>query len=90
MSFPTSVNDQITDTVSQSALMTTGTATATAQDLLSQGTAHAFGVLFEAASAQQQASQTLADAALSKALSFITIKMPGAPVGGQNGKTDAK
>lgn len=86
MSFPTSVNDQITDTVSQSALMTSGTAPSTAQDLLNQGMVHALGTLFEGACAQQQATQILADAALSKALSFFPLKMPGAPDGDQNAK----
>ncbi len=65
MALPTSVNGQITDAVTQSALMSLGTAPATALGAQQQVWAHAMGIGFENAAARQQAGQTLAEAFLS-------------------------
>ena len=55
MSFPTAVNDQITDAVTQSNVKVVGEAPAMALGTIYQTMAHSTGILFEnAVSAQQQ------------------------------------
>ncbi|WP_305968793.1 MULTISPECIES: RebB family R body protein [unclassified Mameliella] len=61
-------NSQVTDTVSQTALMTLGTAGSVAQALMAQGFVAALASSTQAAAAQQEATQVLADAALAAAL----------------------
>ena len=65
---PNMANSQVTDTVSQTTLMTLGTAGSVAQALLSQGLVAALATSTQAAAAQQEATQVLADAALAAAL----------------------
>jgi hypothetical protein len=55
MAFPTSVNDQITDSITQTNVKVLGDAPATAMGSLYQGTAHALAnAAINAANAQQQ------------------------------------
>ncbi|HFL2032464.1 TPA: RebB family R body protein [Pseudomonas aeruginosa] len=61
MSFPTAVNDQITDAVTQSNVKVVGEAPAMALGTIYQTMAHSTGILFEnAVSAQQQNALALA------------------------------
>ncbi|MDR1648380.1 MAG: RebB family R body protein [Zoogloeaceae bacterium] len=63
MAFPTSVNDQVTDAVTQSNVKVIGEAPAMAMGSLYQAMAHSTGVLFENAVAAQQQQNTLSQAA---------------------------
>jgi hypothetical protein len=63
MAFPTSVNDQVTDAVTQSNVKVIGEAPAMALGSLYQAMAHSTGVLFENAVAAQQQQNTLSQAA---------------------------
>ncbi len=63
MAFPTSVNNQITDAVTQSNVKVVGEAPAMAMGSLYQTMAHSTGILFENATASQQQQNTLAQAA---------------------------
>lgn len=64
MTWPTPINDQITDAVTQSSLMAIGTAPTQALAAQQQVWAHAMGLGFENAVARQQAGQVLAEAFL--------------------------
>ena len=79
---PNMANSQVTDTVSQTTLMTLGTAGSVAQALLSQGLVAALATSTQAAAAQQEATQVLADAALAAALKRMGLA-PGS--GGTHG-----
>lgn len=68
MAYPTPVNGQITDTVSQSTLMSVGTAGSVARSVITQGFAAAMAASGQNSTAQQEATQILADAALTAAL----------------------
>ena len=63
MSFPTSVNNQITDAVTQSNVKVVGEAPAMAMGAVYQTMAHSTGILFENAVSAQQQQNTLAQAA---------------------------
>jgi hypothetical protein len=63
MSFPTAVNDQITDAVTQSNVKVLGEAPAMAMGTLFQTMAHSTGILFENSISAQQQQNTLAQAA---------------------------
>ncbi len=63
MAFPTSVNDQVTDAVTQSNVKVIGEAPAMAMGSIYQTMAHSTGILFENAIASQQQQNTLAQAA---------------------------
>jgi len=63
MAFPTAVNDQITDAVTQSNVKAIGESPAYAMGTLYQTMAHSTGILFENAVAAQQQMNTLAQAA---------------------------
>ncbi len=63
MAFPTSVNDQVTDAVTQSNVKVVGEAPAMALGTIYQTMAHSTGILFENAVAAQQQQNTLAIAA---------------------------
>ncbi|XTQ95414.1 RebB family R body protein [Xanthomonas sacchari] len=70
MAFPTAVNDQITDAVTQSNVKVIGEAPAFAMASIYQSMAHSTGILFEnAVSAQQQ--NTLAQAAANQGVMQI-------------------
>ncbi|MGQ5522753.1 RebB family R body protein [Chitinimonas sp. PSY-7] len=63
MAFPTSVNNQITDAVTQSNVKVLGEAPAMAMGSIYQTMAHSTGILFENAVSAQQQQNTLAQAA---------------------------
>ncbi|MCS3745504.1 hypothetical protein FHY18_001034 [Xanthomonas arboricola] len=63
MAIPTTVNDQITDAVTQSNVKVVGEAPAIALGSVYQTMAHSSGILFQNAVAAQQQQNTLAQAA---------------------------
>jgi len=63
MAFPTAVNDQITDAVTQANVKVSGDAPAMAMGAIYQSLAHATGILFENAVSAQQNAAMLAQAA---------------------------
>ncbi|AWV08577.1 RebB family R body protein [Marilutibacter maris] len=63
MAFPTAVNDQITDAVTQSNVKVVGEAPAIAMSSIYQTMAHSTGILFENAVSAQQQQNTLSQAA---------------------------
>uniref|UniRef100_UPI003892B133 RebB family R body protein n=1 Tax=Pseudomonas aeruginosa TaxID=287 RepID=UPI003892B133 len=63
MSFPTAVNDQITDAVPQSHVKVVGEAPAMALGTIYQNMAHSTGILFENAVSAPQQQNALALAA---------------------------
>jgi hypothetical protein len=63
MTFPTSVNNQITDAVTQSNVKVVGEAPAMAMGSIYQTMAHSTGILFQNAVSAQQQQNTLAQAA---------------------------
>jgi hypothetical protein len=71
MAFPTAVNDQITDAVTQSNVKVIGEAPAFAMGALYQSLAHSTGILFENAVAAQQQQNTLAQAATTQGIMQI-------------------
>ncbi|MCI2243335.1 RebB family R body protein [Xanthomonas sp. PPL568] len=62
MAFPTAVNDQITDAVTQSNVKVVGEAPALAMASIYQSMAHSTGILFGNAVSAQQQQNTLAQA----------------------------
>ncbi|TKC86032.1 R body protein RebB-like protein [Trinickia terrae] len=71
MTFPTSVNDQITDAVTQSNVKVLGEAPAMAMGTIYQTMAHSTGILFENAVSAQQQQNTLAQAAANQGVMQI-------------------
>lgn len=71
MAFPTSVNDQITDAVTQSNVKVVGEAPAMAMGTIYQSMAHSTGILFENAVAAQQQQNTLTQAATNQGVMQI-------------------
>ncbi|KOR46530.1 R body protein RebB-like protein [Xanthomonas oryzae] len=63
MAFPTAVNPQITDAVTQTNVKVIGEAPAVAMGSIYQSLAHSSGILFQNAVAAQQQQTTLAQAA---------------------------
>ena len=63
MSFPTTVNDQITDAVTQANVKVLAEAPAMAMGSMFQTMAHSTGILFQNAVSAQQQQNTLAQAA---------------------------
>ncbi|MFC6841696.1 RebB family R body protein [Xanthomonas theicola] len=63
MAFPTAVNNQITDAVTQSNVKVIGEAPAFAMGSIYQSLAHSSGILYQNAVASQQQQNTLAQAA---------------------------
>ncbi len=68
MAFPTSVNDQITDAVTQANVKVVGEAPAVAMGTLYQALANSTGILYQNAVAAQQQQNTLAIAAMSRGI----------------------
>ena len=62
MAFPTAVNDQITDAVTQSNVKVIGEAPAFAMGSMFQAAAHSTGILFENAVGAQQQQNSLSQA----------------------------
>jgi hypothetical protein len=93
MAFPTAVNDQTTDAVTQSNVKVIGEAPAMALGSLYQAMAHSTGILFENAVSSQQQQNTLAQAAANMGVmqiySLDTITGAGAAEkAGQSGVAD--
>jgi len=72
MAFPTSVNDQITDSVTQSNVETLGDAPAVAMGSLYQITAQSLSTAFENAVANQQQTAILAQATTTSLVKSLT------------------
>ncbi|NML32804.1 RebB family R body protein [Paraburkholderia antibiotica] len=71
MAFPTSVNDQVTDAVTQSNVKVVGEAPAMAMGSLYQTMAHSTGILFENSVSAQQQQNTLTQAATNQGVMQI-------------------
>lgn len=71
MTFPTSVNNQITDAVTQSNVKVLAEAPAMAMGSIYQTMAHSTGILFENAVSAQQQQNTLAQAAANQGVMQI-------------------
>jgi hypothetical protein len=71
MAYPTSVNNQITDAVTQSNVKVIGEAPAMALGSIYQTMAHSTGILFENAVAAQQQQNTLSQAAANQGVMQI-------------------
>ncbi|HEY2859201.1 MAG TPA: RebB family R body protein [Terracidiphilus sp.] len=71
MAFPTAVNDQITDSVTQSNVKVLGDAAATAVASLYQATAQAMSIAAHNATAAQQNAATLSQAVTAAAANAI-------------------
>ncbi len=79
MAFPTSVNDQITDAVTQANVKVLGEAPAMAMGALYQSTALAMSLAAQNATNQQQAGDALAQAVATRAVSFLLGGTPSKP-----------
>ncbi|HWA86412.1 MAG TPA: RebB family R body protein [Opitutus sp.] len=71
MAFPTAVNDQITDSVTQSNVKVLGDAPAIALGGLYQAAAHSLGIAMQNATAAQQQAVTLAQAATARSVALL-------------------
>lgn len=71
MAFPTAVNDQITDAVTQNAVQVLGAAPAMAMGAIYQALAQATGLLFQNAVAAQQLGATIAQAVAAQGVAHI-------------------
>ncbi|MBB1061516.1 RebB family R body protein [Marilutibacter spongiae] len=71
MAFPTAVNDQITDAVTQSNVKVVAESPAMAMGSIYQTMAHSTGILFENAVSSQQQQNTLAQAAANQGVMQI-------------------
>ncbi len=74
MAFPTAVNDQITDSVTQANVKVLGDAPAMAMGAVYQALAHSIGIMFENAVSAQQQSNQLAQAVTTKCVQALTGK----------------
>lgn len=71
MATPTSVNDQVTDAVTQSNVKVVGEAPAMALGTIYQSLAHSTGILFQNSVSQQQQQNTLSQAAANQGVMQI-------------------
>ena len=71
MAFPTSVNDQITDSVTQANLEVLGSASAVAMGNLFQATAQALGNAAHNATVAQQQTNVMAQAATTQGVALL-------------------
>ena len=71
MAFPTSVNDQITDSVSQSSVQVLGNASSVALTSLYQSMAHSLSLLFENSVHAQQQAAIVAQAATTQGVATL-------------------
>ena len=81
MAFPTAVNSQITDSISQSNVQVLGVASAVALGSLYQGTALALAAAANNASAAQQNMNVAAQAAATAGVAMLYARIGGAPDG---------
>jgi hypothetical protein len=76
MAYPTSVNDQITDSVTQSNVKVIGEAPAVALGSLYQSLAHAAGIAAQNLVTQQQSANTLALAIVTRCTNALLGSAP--------------
>jgi hypothetical protein len=90
MAYPTPVNDQITDAVTQSNVKVLGDAPAMAMGTIYQSLAHSTGILFENATSSQQQLGITAQAATNQGVIQIYSldTMAGAVATSKIGKSD--
>jgi hypothetical protein len=79
MAFPTSVNDQITDAITQANVKVLGDAPAQAMGSVFQAMAHSIGLVFENAASQQQQNFTLAQAVTTRCVQILLDDGAGPP-----------
>ncbi len=79
MAFPTAVNDQITDSVTQSNVKVLGEAPAMAMGSLYQATAQAIGLAAQNAVAAQQQAAVTAQAATTLGVTTLLGSAPAKP-----------
>lgn len=79
MAFPTAINDQITDAVTQANVKVLGEAPAMAMGALYQATAQALSLAAQNATNQQQAGDSLAQAVATRAAAFLLGGAPAKP-----------
>lgn len=85
MAFPTAVNDQITDAVTQGNVKVIAESPAAAMSTIYQAIAHSTGILFENAVAAQQQQNTLAQAAANQGvMQLFSVDTAAAGADGQN------
>lgn len=82
MAFPTSVNNQITDAVSQSNLQVLGDAPSVAIAIVYQSTALALSLAAQNATAAQQQANILAQAVTASCVSVLGNNQASVPVKG--------
>jgi len=83
MAYPTELNGQITDAVTQSHVLTVGGAPSLAVAQLFQGTAHALSLAAQNAVAGQQMAATLAQAVLASLVQDLSASAPRSVPPGQ-------
>lgn len=71
MAFPTSVNSQITDAVTQSNVKVLGDAPAMAMGTIYQTAAHSIGIAFENAVSNQQSANQIAQAVTTRCVESL-------------------
>jgi hypothetical protein len=71
MAMPTAVNDQITDSVTQSGVKVVGSAPAVALSALFQASAHSLGLAAQNATVAQQQLNVVADAVTAKCVQLL-------------------
>lgn len=71
MAFPTAINDQITDAVTQSNVKVLAEAPALAMGSLYQATAHSMGIAFENAVSNQQHAAVLSQAVTTQCVATL-------------------
>ena len=90
MAFPTAVNDQITDAITQSNIKVIGEAPAFAMGSIYQSMAHSTGILFQNAVSAQQQQNVLAQAAANQGVMQIYSMNTMAAAVGPLGEYDAE
>jgi len=90
MSFPTAVNDQITDSVTQANVKVLGDAPAMAMGAMYQSLAHSTGILYENATSAQQQLAISAQAATNQGVIqlYSVDTMAGAVATSKVGQSD--
>ncbi len=71
MAMPTAINDQITDSVTQTGVSVAGSAPAMAMSALYQSSAHALGLAAQNATSAQQQLHVVADAVTAKCVQLL-------------------
>lgn len=79
MAYPTAVNNQVTDSISQSGLMVLGASPAMAATMLYQAVAQALANVANNATVLQQQGSTVTIAVASTACAIILAQQPATP-----------